>query len=59
MNFTTLANQGLFIAKEGKLSVIELEQIQTDVKGMTGITTVLYGKTLSPSNRLMSIKSNY
>ena len=55
MNFTTLANERLFIAKWAKLSGIELEQIQTDVSGTNGITTASYGKTLSPSNNLITI----
>jgi len=55
MNFTILANQRLFIVKYGKLPGIELEQIQIDVSGTNGITTAPYGKTISPSNKLMTI----
>lgn len=56
IKFTILANQRLIIVKYGKLSWIELEQIQTNVSGTNGITTAPYGKTLSPSNKLMTIK---
>jgi hypothetical protein len=57
MNLNTLVNQRQFIAKEEKLSGTELKQSQADVNRMIQITTAPYGKTLSLSNKLMTINN--